>query len=231
MLKYLFLFLSAISPALAGEAEVKAALEKNYPQIGKIERVLKAPVAGLYEVDTTNQVLYTDEKVQHLIDGNIYDLKSRRNLTEERSRELFAVRFDSLPLDLAMKRVKGNGSRKLAYFTDPNCGFCKRLERELQKVNNVTLYLFLYPIFPGSDEKVQNVWCSKDRAKAWDDLMLNGIAPPAAECQTPTAKVVELGRRLRVNGTPTLIFSDGNLVPGFLPAGELEKALNGVASR
>lgn len=209
----------------AGETEVKALLDKNHPQIGKVTQVNKSPIAGLYEVVTEGQLFYTDEKVTHLIAGSMFELKSMRNITEERAQKLFAVDFKSLPFDLAVKKVKGDGHRKLAYFTDPNCGYCKKLERELQKVTNVTLYLFLYPIFPGSDEKVQGVLCSKDKVKAWDDMMLNGVQPPAGNCTTSTAKVKELGRKLRLQGTPALIFADGQVVPGFLPAPELEKAL------
>jgi thiol:disulfide interchange protein DsbC len=227
MLKSLFAGLLSLASicAHAGEAEIKAALDKNYPQVGKVTQVNKSAMPGLYEVVTESQLFYTDEKVTHLIVGNMFELRTMRNLTEERSKKLFALDFKSLPFDLALKKVKGNGSRKLAYFTDPNCGYCKKLERELQKVSNVTLYLFLYPIFPGSEEKVQGVWCSKDRVAAWDDLMLNGVQPPAANCATPTAKVKELGRRFRLQGTPALIFADGQVVPGFLPAPELEKAL------
>lgn len=227
MLKSLVAVLLSLAAvcAYAGEAEVKVALEKNYPQVGKVTQVNKSPILGLYEVVTENQLFYTDDKVSYLIVGNMIELKSMRNLTEERAKVLFALDFKKLPFELAVKKVKGDGSRKLAYFTDPNCGYCKKLERELQKVNNVTLYLFLYPIFPGSDEKVQGVLCSKDKIKAWDDLMLSGIQPAAATCATPTAKVQELARRLRLQGTPALIFADGQLVPGFLPASELEKAL------
>ena len=154
------------------------------------------------------------------------DVKSRRNITEERSRLLFAIEFDKLPLDLAVKKVKGNGKRKMAQFTDPNCGYCKRLERELSKVDNVTIYSFLYPIFQGSGEIVRNVHCAKDPVKAWDDLMLNGIAPASASCKTPIDKVLALGKKLRVTGTPNLIFGDGTQVPGYLPAEELEKHLD-----
>ena len=227
MLKPLLLSLFLIATAAhAGENEVRATLQKSYPQIGKIEQVNKSPLPGLYEVVTQSQLFYTDEKVQYLIDGNLYELKSMRNLTDERARQLFSISFDSLPLDLAVKKVKGNGSRKLAYFTDPNCGFCKKLEREMQNVNNVTLYLFLYPVFEGSEDKVRAVWCSKDRARAWDDLMLKGTVPPAGTCNAPVAQVLQLGHKLKVNGTPTLVLADGTVVPGFLPASELEKALN-----
>ncbi|MBI5919562.1 MAG: DsbC family protein [Nitrosomonadales bacterium] len=231
MFKSLLLLLATLSCAYAGEAEVKDTLQKNHPQLGKIEQVNKTPISGLYEVVTQSQLFYTDDKAQYLIDGSLYELKSMRNLTDERSRQMFSVNFNSLPLDLALKRVKGNGSRKLAYFTDPNCGFCKKLERELQKVNNVTLYLFLYPVFPGSDEKVQGVWCSKDKLKAWDEMMLNNVTPPSGNCGAPIAKVLEWGKKLKVNGTPTLIMSDGTVLPGFLPATELEKALADAASR
>lgn len=231
MLKALLLLLAAsISFAYAGEAEIKSALHKKLPQIGQINQVNKSPVPGLYEVITQDHLFYTDDKAQFLIDGAVFDLNNMRNLTEERSRKLFALDFSKLPLELAVKKVKGNGERKLAIFTDPNCGFCKKLEKELKQIDNVTIYQFMYPVFPGSDEKVHAVWCSKDRVKAWDDLMHDDIVPPAGTCDTPTAKVLALGRKLKVNGTPALIFSDGTINPGYLPAAELEKALTAAAS-
>lgn len=227
----LLLAMLAGTCAHANEARVKDILQKNFPQIGKIDKVYKAPFLGLYEVATQDQLFYTDEKVQYLINGSVIDLKTMRNLTEERSRQLFAVDFNSLPFDLAIKKVKGNGQRKMAYLTDPSCGYCKKLESELKSVDNVTLYVFMYPIFPGSQEKVKAVWCSKDQVKAWDDLMLNNVQPPAGTCNTPVDKVLELGGKLKVNGTPTLIFTDGTLIPGFVPAADLEKALSGTAGR
>lgn len=208
---------------------IKDVLQKNYPQIGDVEKVNKMNILGLYEVITKDQLFYTDEKAQYLIHGNIYELKTMRNLTEERTRKLFAVDFNGLPFDLAIKKVKGNGQRKMAYLTDPNCGYCKKLEGELRHVDNVTLYLFLYPIFPGSAEKVKGVWCSKDQVKAWDDLMLNNVQPPTGTCNTPSSKVSELAKRLNVSGTPALIFADGLLIPGYQPAAELEKTLNATA--
>ena len=244
MFKPFLLLLAALaySHAYAGEtgipaplrgdtSAIKDMLQKNYPQIGKVEKVNKANILGLYEVVTGEQLLYTDEKAQYLINGSIYDLKTMRNLTEERSRKLFAIDFNRLPFELAIKKVKGNGQRKMAYLTDPNCGYCKKLEGELRHVDDVTLYLFLYPIFAGSDEKVKAVWCSKDQVKAWDDLMLNNIQPSAGACDTPSAKVLELGKKLNVTGTPTLIFADGARIPGFLPAAELENTLNGISGR
>lgn len=232
MQKILMLLLAAsVSCAYAGEAEIKQSLQKKVPQIGQINQVSKSPVPGLYEVVTQDHLFYTDEKGQFLIDGAVFDLKTMRNLTEERSRKLFAVDFNKLPLELAVKIVKGKGERKLAIFTDPNCGFCKKLEKELLQIDNVTIYQFLYPVFPGSEEKARAVWCSKDRAKAWNDLMQNDITPPAGNCEAPTAKVLALGRKLKVNGTPALIFADGTINPGYLPAAELEKALIAAASR
>lgn len=231
MFRYLLLLLAAVFclNAHADEAKVKSTLKKNYPQIGNVVNVYKAPYLGLYEVVTDDQLFYTDEKAQYLINGSIYDMKNGRNLTEERSRKLFAVEFDKLPFDIAIKRVKGNGQRKMAYLTDPNCGYCKKLEGELKNVDNVTLYRFLYPIFPGSDEKVRNILCSTDPNKTWEDWMLNGVLPPSGNCATQTEKVLALGKKLHVTGTPTLIFADGLLVPGYMPAADLEKTLNGAA--
>lgn len=232
MLKALLLLIvSTISSVYAGEAEIKSTLQQKIPQIGPISGVNKSPVPGLYEVITQDHLFYTDEKGQFLIDGAVYDLKNMRNLTEERSRKLFALDFSKLPLELAVKIVKGKGERKLAIFTDPNCGFCKKLEKELLQIDNVTLYQFLYPVFAGSEEKSRAVWCSKDRAKAWNDLMLNDITPAAGNCEAPTAKILALGRKLKINGTPALIFSDGTVNPGYMPAAELEKALTAAASR
>jgi thiol:disulfide interchange protein DsbC len=231
MKKVLLLLLAATCTfAHAGEAEIKATLQKKVPQIGRINQVGKSPVPGLYEVITQDHLFYTDEKANFLIDGMVFDLKTMSNVTEERSRKLFAIDFNQLPLDLAVKKVKGTGERKIAIFTDPNCGFCKRLEKELKQIDNVTIYQFLYPVFPGSDEKVRAVWCSKDRLKAWEDLMDNDIVPPAGNCDTPTAKIMALGRKLKVNGTPALVFGDGTINPGYLPAAELENALARSAS-
>ncbi|MDD5472081.1 MAG: DsbC family protein [Sideroxydans sp.] len=229
MFRTLLLLLLSVSLAHAAgdkSAAVKDSL-KNYQQlIGPVDQVNPAPVSGLYEVVTGDHIFYTDEKAEILIDGQMFDLKARRNLTEARARTLFAVEFDKLPLELAVKKVKGDGSRKLAYFTDPNCGYCKKLEQELVSIDNVTLYLFMYPIFNGSAEKVQAVRCSKDPVKAWDQLMQNGVQPKPATCKVPTEEVMALGRKLKVNGTPALIFANGVINPGYLPADKLEQALN-----
>ncbi|MBK9161643.1 MAG: DsbC family protein [Nitrosomonadales bacterium] len=221
----LFLF-ACLSSAYAGEKEIRESLQSKFPGIGNIEHIVKTPYAGLYEIVIGDDLLYTDEQGQYLFDGSVIEVSSRSNITEQRRRKLFAIEFDKLPLDIAVKKVKGNGKRKMAYFTDPNCGYCKKLEKELDRVSNVTLYMFMYPIFQGSDVLVRNVRCARDPVKAWDGLMLDGVRPPDASCKLQTDKVAALARKLRVNGTPNLIFADGVQVPGYLPAEELEKRLN-----
>lgn len=221
----LFLFVLATS-AYAGEKEIRQLMQSRFPNMGPIEHVAKTRYLGLYEITANGQLYYVDENAQYLFDGHIIELETKRDLTEDRKRILFAIDFDKLPLELAMKNVRGNGKRKLAQFTDPNCSFCKRLEKELMKVTDVTIYSFLYPIFPGSDEIVRNVLCSKNPVKTWDDWMLREVVPAKAVCNTQTEKVVALGRKLNVNGTPNIIFGNGIQSPGFLVAAELEKNLN-----
>jgi len=222
----LFLF-TLMSLAHAGDKEIRESLKSKYPGIGAIEHIAKTPYAGLYEIVIDGQLMYTDEMGDYLFAGNVIETKSHRDLSEERKRVLFAIDFDKLPLELAVKKVKGNGSRKMAIFTDPNCSFCKRLEKELSTINDVTIYFLMFPIFPGSDQLVRNVLCSKNPMKTWDDLMLSGIKPANAKCKTPqTEKVLALGRKLHVNGTPNIIFGNGIQNPGFLVAAELEKYLN-----
>lgn len=229
MFRTLLLGLLTISLAHAAEADPSAKLKENLSKtIPEITQVNKSPIDGLYEVVTSERIFYADESGQYLIEGALYDLKAHRNITETRAKQLFAIDFNKLPFELAVKKVKGNGSRKMAYFTDPNCSWCKRLEHELQSVNDVTLYLFISTHIGGADsaEKAQGIWCNKDKVKAWDKLMLNGVQPAAGKCDTPTAKVMELGRKLRVNGTPALIFANGVINPGYMPAADLEKALD-----
>jgi len=223
LVSLLFILLTS---AHAGENEIRQSLQSKFPGVGKIEHIAKTPYAGLYEVVIGDQLLYTDEHGEYIFDGSVIEAKSRRDLSEERRRVLFAIDFDKLPLELAVKKVKGNGKRKLAIFTDPNCIYCRKLEKELSGVSDVTLYLFMYPIFPGSAEIVRNVLCSKDPVKAWDDWMQREVRPAKAVCNTQTDKVMALGQKLHVNGTPNLIFGNGIQAPGFLPMQELEKNLN-----
>ena len=231
MLKLLLLLVTSLSfthayaDAKTDEARIRAALKKNNAQIGKIDKIVKSDILGLYEVAVQGRLLYTDKDGRYLINGNIFEMKTMRNLTEARSREMFKVEFAKLPFELAMKKVKGNGQRHMAYFTDPNCGYCQKLEVELKDIDNITLHVFLLANFPGSAEKIIGTLCSKNPIKAWDDLMLNQVMPAPGTCDTPIEKVVQLSNTLNVNGTPAMIFSNGVLEPGYLSAADIEKAL------
>jgi len=226
----ILLLLLATSLAHAADdkaATIKETLQKNYQQlIGPVDQVTPSPIPGLYEVVTGDHIFYADETAQYLIDGAMFDLQARKNLTDARARKLFAIDIRKLPLDLAIKKVKGDGKRILISFEDPNCGYCKRLARELEQIDNLTRYIFLYPIFDGSAEMVQGILCSKQPFRTWDDWMLKGIRPPKGNCATQTGQVIALGRKLKVTGTPALIFANGVMNPGYLPAAQLEQALN-----
>ena len=232
MRKVLMLFAAALFGLIsiaagASEATVKATIEKKYPQL-QIESVTKTPFAGIYEVYANGQLLYADEKVEFLfVNGSMIDIDKKTNLTEERMAVLTAIKFDQLPLDLAFKKVKGKGTRKLAYFGDPNCGYCKKFEQELTKIDDLTVYIFLYPVLgPDSVEKSKSIWCSKDRVKAWNDQLVNGVAPTAAgTCATPVDKILAFGKQKNISGTPTLFFSDGQRVPGAIPGEMIEQRL------
>lgn len=219
--------LSFANAAHADMAGIRAQLEKKFPK-EKILEVTKTPYSGLYEVDFEDSIVYTDEKLTYLISGNIFDMKTMQNLTEARAKKIYAVKFDSLPFQYALKEVKGNGKRRIAFFTDPNCPYCKRLEKEVQNVDNVTVYRFVLAILPGSEEKTKNIWCSPNREKAWRDALLNGVTPPkAAPCDTKALQeVAKLAQKLRINGTPAILFEDGTMNPGLMPSDEIEKQLS-----
>lgn len=214
--------------ALAQEAVIRKNLPDRLPNLPKIDEVRATPMAGLYEVRINgSEIYYTDAQGNYLIQGNLIDTKARRNLTEERVEKLNAVAFDSLPLKDAFVVTRGDGKRKLAVFEDPNCGYCKRFERDLQKVDNVTVYMFLYPIL-GADsvEKSKAIWCAGNKPAAWQDWMTRDMAPKAASCDTAAiTRNVEFGRKHKITGTPTLIFADGSRVPGAINAQQIEKFL------
>ncbi len=221
--------LLAASTAWSQEATIRKNLTERIPQLQKIDEVSKTPIDGLYEIRVNGvDIYYTDAQANYLIQGNLIDTKQKRNLTEERVDKLTAINFDALPFKDAFTIVRGNGKRKLAVFEDPNCGYCKRFEKDLQKVNNVTIYMFLYPILSAdSGEKSKAIWCAKDKAKAWQDWMVRDITPPAASCDSAAiGRNVELGHRFKVTGTPTLVFTDGTRVPGAVGADQVEKRLN-----
>lgn len=181
---------------------------------------------GLYEVQLGMDLVYTDEKVTFVFDGILIDAKTRQDYTRERQDAISRVPFDQLPFELAMKQVRGDGSRKLAIFEDPNCGYCKTLRKALGEIDNLTVYTFPYPILsPDSTQKVRNVWCASDRAATWDDWMLKGRVPPKVECEVPIDQMLALGQKLMVRGTPALFFADGSRVGGAIPKAEIEKRL------
>ena len=222
----------AAGPALANENEVKKAVEAFLGKGNKVESVRKTGFLGLYEVLVGGEIFYTDEKVTHLVLGDVVEAKTRRNLTEERKNKLSQIKFSDLPLEMAIKQVKGNGKRVIATFEDPNCGYCKKLAKDLVGLTDITIYTFPYPILsPNSMDKSKAIWCASDRAKAWNQWMIDGIEPSStAKCDTPVEKVVELGRKLNIRGTPTIFFTDGSRVPGYMPAAQLEQALAKIAN-
>lgn len=213
--------------ASAQESTIRKALSERIPQLEKIDEVRSTPMAGLFEVRVGTDVFYTDAKGNFLIQGELIDTKARRNLTEDRIAKLSAIDFGALPLKDAFVTVRGNGKRKLVVFADPNCGYCKRFERDLQKVDNVTIHTFLYPILsPDSAEKSRNIWCAKERTASWDDWMLRDKTPAAASCDTAALqRNLAFGKKHKITGTPTLIFTDGSRVPGAIDAAALEKRL------
>ncbi len=214
--------------AQAQEATIRKNLSERVPQLQAIDEVTKSAMPGLYEVRYNGtDILYTDAEGNFLIQGSLIDTKQKRNLTEERIDKLTAVAFDSLPLKDAFTIVRGNGKRKLAVFEDPNCGYCKRFERDLQKVDNVTVYMFLYPILSAdSTAKSRNIWCAKDKAAAWTDWMVRDQVPATASCDTAALnRNIEFGKKHKITGTPTLVFADGSRVPGAINAQQVEKFL------
>jgi thiol:disulfide interchange protein DsbC len=214
------------------EAVVKKLVE---PKLGKgvvVDSVKKTNYAGLYEIQVGDDIYYTDEKAQYLFVGNVMDLSTHKNLTRSRLDGLSAVKFGDLPFDLAFKQVKGNGKRVIAVFEDPNCGYCKRLRKALQSVDNITIYTFMYDILSDDSEiKSRNVWCSSDPAKTWNDWMVNGIPAPVAskDCTSnPHEKIMALGKKLHISGTPAIFFEDGSRIPGFIDAAAMEEKLKSV---
>jgi len=224
----LTLALTASVAVQAQEAAIRKNLVERLPTLPKIEEVSKTPMNGLFEVRVSgNDIYYTDADGSFLIQGSLIDTRVKKNLTEERLEKLNLVAFDSLPLNDAFTIVRGNGKRKMAVFEDPNCGYCKRFERDMQKVSDVTIHLFLMPILgPDSSVKSKAVWCAKDKAKAWADMMLRDQKPAAGNCDaTALTRNIEFGQQHRITGTPTLIFADGKRVPGAIGAQQVEQYL------
>lgn len=219
---------------LGGEVEdrLRATLVERLPGLSVVS-ITKLPQLDLYEVvGNGNRIFYTDAKGEFALMGNLIDLNTRANLTQQRQDQLNVVDFARLPLDKAIVRVKGDGSRKIAIFTDPDCPYCKRLEQELAKISNVTVYTFLLPLpqlHPDAPRKARAVWCAKEPGEAWDALMLQGKEPaaPAPECKDPIAEVASVAEQIGIGGTPGLVFANGRLVPGAISAEQIEQYLDG----
>jgi len=222
----------ALSPAAANEAVIRKSLGEKLVGLPKIEEVRQSPMAGLWEIRIGNEVRYTDATGSYLVEGELIDLRTRKNLTEERLSKINAIDFAALPLKDAVVWKNGNGKRRIAVFADPNCGYCKRFERALQDVKDVTVYTFMTPILGGdSPEKTRAIWCAKDATASWQGWMLEGKAPAkiTAACDdTAIERNLALMRKHHVNGTPAIIFEDGSRVPGALSADQLEKRLQAL---
>lgn len=218
----------------AGESDIRKNIEARFPG-AKVDSINKTPVSGIYEVVVDgDQVIYADSKADYVVVGEMLETQNKRNLTRERLDKLQEVKFDTLPLDQAIKVVKGDGSRKIAVFSDPDCPYCRKLEPELAKLNNVTIYTFLYPLPFHKDaaRKSKVVWCSADKVKAWDDLMLRNKLDDkvAGDCPNPIEANLALGQKLHVQGTPAIIFTNGKRAPGYIPADRLEQLLAAAAA-
>jgi thiol:disulfide interchange protein DsbC len=225
------LIASCVGAETPVEANIKKAIE---PRLGgaKIESIKETPYGGLYELRVAGDILYTDKKGEYLFMGHVYDVKTSQDLTRARIDDMNKIKFSDLPLESAIKQVKGDGKRVIAVFEDPNCGYCKRLRQTtLKNMDNVTIYTFLYNILSeDSFVKSKNIWCSADRAKAWDDWMINGKMAPAApaDCQAPNDKVLALGQKLHIQGTPAIFFADGSRIPGAVDQKTLEAKLSSL---
>ena len=224
------LMVSCVNAETPVEANIKKLIEPRLGPGAKVEAVKATPYAGLYEVRSGGDILYTDKNAQYLVVGHIFNAKTSQDLTKDRLDELNKIKFSDLPLESAVKLVKGDGKRVIAIFEDPNCGYCKRFRQTtLKEVDNVTVYTFMYNILSeDSALKSKNIWCSADRNKAWDEWMIEGkaAATAPANCNTPNDKITALGRKLRITGTPAIFFADGSRIPGAIDLKTLEAKLS-----
>jgi len=227
-----FGFAAGVAQAQSGqEAAIRKAIEPRLGEDAKIESITKTPYSGLYEVRVNGDIFYTDAKGEYLFIGRIVDTKTFHDHTKARLDDINKIKFSDLPFDSALKMVKGNGKRVIAVFEDPNCGYCKRFRQTLNDMDNVTVYTFMYNILSeDSVAKSRNVWCAADRNKAWDDWMLKGKVPDAApaNCTAPHDKILALGQKMRVTGTPTVFFTDGSRIPGAVDQKTLESKLASI---
>ena len=217
-----------LGTAQAQESVIRKNLAARMSDLPPIDEVKPTPMTGLYEVRIGNDLLYSDAEGNFLIQGTLLDTRVQKNLTQERISKLTAIEFKSLPTKNAITFKRGNGKRQMAVFADPNCGYCKRFESEIEKLENVTVHIYLIPIL-GQDSvtKVRNIWCAKDKAKTWSDWMLKGAAPAEASCNTAAIDAnLALAQKYRITGTPTVVFESGKRVPGAIPIAQVEQLLS-----
>lgn len=225
----LMLFVLLSFSARADEATIRKNLAERYPNAPAIVAVNPTPLPGIFEVYTDNRLLYTDAHGDYLMMGNLIDTRARLNLSQQRLLELKAVKFDSLPFEHAITLVKGKGERRIAVFSDPDCPYCKALEKSLANLDNLTVHLFLMPLadlHPNAVGIAEAVWCAEDRARAWRAYMLEGVTPEGGKaCATPLADIARLAAEMSINGTPAIILPNGRIIPGALSSGQIETLL------
>ena len=212
------------------ETQIRSDLQKKIGANTKIKSVAASPIPGVYEVLVGNEVFYTDAASKYLIQGEIIEIATGKNITEQRQSDLNRIKWADLSQANALKVVRGNGSRQLAVFSDPKCGYCKRLEKSMQQLDNVTIYTYLIPILsPDSAQKSKQIWCSPDPQKTYIDWMINGITPSGkADCTTPLDKNMAFAKTYGITGTPTLFFTDGSRFPGAVQITDIEKKFSAL---
>jgi thiol:disulfide interchange protein DsbC len=223
-----FLLLSLFGSVYASsEKQIRSELQKRLGTSANVRNVVASPIPGLFEVQVNNEIFYTDSAAKYLIQGEMIELASGTNLTAKRQEDINRIKWSELPQANAFKVVRGNGSRQIAVFSDPNCGYCKRLEKTLQQLDNVTIYNYLIPILsPDSALKSKQIWCAADRQKVWNDWMLNNITPSGkSDCNNPIDKNLAIAKTYGINGTPTIFFTDGSRFPGAVQLSDIEKKL------
>jgi len=209
------------------EKQIRTEIQKRLGTSANVRNVTPSPIPGLFEVQVNNEIFYTDSNAKYLIQGEMVELASGNNLTTKRQEDINRIKWSELPQAQAFKVVRGNGSRQIAVFSDPNCGYCKRLEKTLQELDNVTIYNYLIPILSADSAlKSKQIWCAADQQKVWNDWMLNNLGPSGkSDCANPIDKNLTLAKNYGINGTPTIFFTDGSRFPGAVQLADIEKKL------
>jgi len=209
------------------EKQIRTEIQKRLGTSANVRNVTPSPIPGLFEVQVNNEIFYTDSNAKYLIQGEMVELASGNNLTTKRQEDINRIKWSDLPQAQAFKVVRGNGSRQIAVFSDPNCGYCKRLEKTLQQLDNVTIYNYLIPILSADSAlKSKQIWCAADQQKIWNDWMLNNLGPSGkSDCANPIDKNLTLAKNYGINGTPTIFFTDGSRFPGAVQLADIEKKL------